>query len=173
MYICLICPNIPTETYLLYFNHKQVLISVNYNNSFTILLTVLLVFFWAGNGGKLNEMEMAITECLRKNLGIMYLNDLCKNRQLQLLSFLHNIVLNKKFIKERPHLFEIRELFCTEEEEDLSNCLVILRNFSDQRSRKRWRERRGEGRRGGTRTLRVCDTKSGSVESTFLKQTGK
>ena len=87
-------------------------------------------------------MEEAITECLRKNLGIMYLSDLCKNRQLQLLSF----VINKKFIKARTQLFEIRELFSTEEE-DLSNCLVILRNYSDQRCRKRWRERRGGGKR--------------------------
>ena len=101
--------------------------------------------FCAGDDDSLSEVEEAITECLRKNLGIMYLSDLCKNRQLQLLSFVHNIVINKKFIKARTQLFEIRELFTTEEE-DLSNCLVILRNYSDQRCRKRWRERRGGGK---------------------------
>ena len=104
----------------------------------------MLLLLCAGDDGNLSEVEVAVIECSRKNLGMMYLSDLYKDLQLQILSFVHDIVINKKFIEAWTHLFKIRELFPTGE--DVSNCLVILRNFSDQRSRNRWRERKN--RRG-------------------------
>ena len=114
----------------------------------SMCLLLVLLLFLAGDAGNPSEVEVTISECLKSNLGVMYLSDLCNNHQLQLLSIVHNVTINKNFFRARMHLFEMKELFPTDDDEDLSNCLVILRNFPDPRSRKIWMERRDRGKRG-------------------------
>lgn len=138
--------------------------------SWIIILLLLLLLFCTGvDGSDLSELELAVSSCLRNNLGMMYLSDLVNHRQLQLSSFLHDAVVNKKFFRARPHLFELQQLFSAgkEEEDDSSDCLVILRNFSAQRSRKRCRE--GRGRNKDTREGNTQSNESRHVTSTSGK----